>query len=231
MLDQGNVASASPVQPSDRIAEANHRIANSLAVIAGLVQRDLSRLSRHGRAVSVAAARDTLAETKARIEAVARLHRALSHAPGGEAIDAGLYVQQIADELVGSLARSSSVALRFAGEIGCYITPGHALHLGMILTELLTNAVKYAHPTGIDGEILVTCRRLPDGLQVEVVDDGIGFPEDFDPDCDGHTGLNLVRSLATHMGAKLLFHNGALGLRCVVELPTTNPGLQRGQAL
>jgi two-component sensor histidine kinase len=223
MLAQVDNAPPSLPPAYERIAEANHRIANSLAAVAGLVQHDLSRLGRDDSAISSADARDTLVEVKARIDAVARLHRAMSRETGDDqTVDASLYLEQVAREHVASLARASSVALRFAGEIGCPIAPTQALDLALIVIELLTNALKYAHPAGVDGEIAVACRRVPGGLAVEVADDGVGLPVDFDAGSDGNTGLKLVRSLARQIDAKLSFHNGALGLRCVVEVSTVH---------
>lgn len=221
MLVNDDVIHASHVLSSEPIAEANHRIANSLAAVAGLVQHELARFGRSDGTVSVAEALDILAEVKARILAVARLHGAMSQQPADPSIDAGLYIQQIAGEVVTSLARPSSVTLRFAGEIGCPIDPARALHLGMIVIELTTNAIKYAHPTGVHGEIVVACRRVPAGLAVEVADDGVGLPEGFILETDGHTGLRLVRSLARQVGADVSFRNEALGLRCVIEVPLT----------
>jgi two-component sensor histidine kinase len=219
MQTHRDVMTAITVGPSERIAEANHRIANSLAAISGLVQRDLSRLARGGTSITAAEVRDTLVEAKARIDAVARLHRSLSREPDDDrTIDAGLYVQQVAQELVGSLTRSSSMTLRFAGEIGCPIAPARALYVGLIVIELLTNSVKYAHPTGVDGEIVVACRRVPNGIAIEVADDGIGLPEDFDVEGGDHHGISLVQSLARQIDAELSIFNEALGLRCVLKL-------------
>jgi two-component sensor histidine kinase len=63
-----------------------------------------------------------------------------------------------------------------------YIDPRHARHAGLITAELLTNASKYAHPTGLPVKVNVHCETNDDGsFLVAVTDDGVGFPENFDP--------------------------------------------------
>ena len=72
-----------------------------------------------------------------------------------------------------------------------HIDPRHALHAGLITAELLTNASKYAHPTGLPVKVHIHCETKDDGsFMVEVTDDGVGFPENFDPSIRWGTGLS-----------------------------------------
>ena len=97
--------------------------------------------------------------------------------------------------------------------------------MGLIVTELVTNAVKYAHPAGAPGRVEVRCRRAcDDSVEVSVADDGVGFPEDFDPVSDGGLGLRVVRSLARQLGADLAFESGPLGLTVRVTAPPERDG-------
>jgi two-component sensor histidine kinase len=81
------------------------------------------------------------------------------------------------------------------------------------------NAIKFAHPTGVTGHLLVGCNRREDMTVIEVVDDGVGLPERFDPTVDGQFGLQLLRSLASQLKARLEFDNTGLGLSVRLSLP------------
>jgi two-component sensor histidine kinase len=76
--------------------------------------------------------------------------------------------------------------------------------LGLILNELITNALKYAFPEG-EGKVLIKVKRTGNELVLTVKDTGIGFPEKDVPSC--HLGLNLVESLAMQIGGSALFQN------------------------
>jgi two-component sensor histidine kinase len=202
----------------DRVAEANHRIANSLSAIAALVQHRLVGL-RSDHAIAASEVRQILAEVRARVDAVARLHRILSDAGDDVPVDIGGYLQQIASELVSSLSSKDSVTLHFVCELGCRVAPDRALYLGLIVVELVTNALKYAHPAGVHGEIAIRCYRGVDAIVVDVSDDGVGFPEGFDPDGDSSSGLRLIRSLAEQIGGRVSFESNSLGCQSMIYAP------------
>ena len=77
-----------------------------------------------------------------------------------------------------------------------------ALSYGFIVTELVINAVKYAHPAGAPGRIDVRRRAAGrDAIVLSVTDDGVGLPEGFDPEIDGGLGFRSVHSMARRLGA------------------------------
>jgi hypothetical protein len=94
-------------------------------------------------------------------------------------------------------------------------TSTHVTHFyaGLITAELLANASKYAHPAGLPVKIHVHCETGDDGsFVVEVTDDGVGFPENFDPCTDGGRGFQLMRALANGLNAELQFQHDSLGV-------------------
>ncbi len=202
----------------DLVAEANHRIANSLGLISGLVKRQVSELDAR-RHYSHSQVRRILDDVRGRVDTVARFHRMLSGPAGEGPVEVGSYVHQLASYLVCSLSSPEAVTLLFMCELGCRLERARALHLGLIVCELVTNSIKYAHPTGVHGQIQIRCRREPQGIAIEVSDDGVGLPEGFDIERDGGTGLRLMRSLAQQIGATLAFEDGGLGVRCAVRIP------------
>lgn len=201
------------VGSDDRLSEAQHRIANNLALIAGYTRLQATRLHKSGQPLSAREASIVLEEVAARIETVGELHRLLS-APGhgAQGIDLGRFLAKLCGGLMEtvSFAGDTSIAHRDAG--GCMVRPDQATPVALIVCELVTNALKYAHPTGVAGRILVSCRSTGDGLVVEVSDDGVGLSEDFDPTADGGLGFRVVRGLARQLGADLAYQSGGLGL-------------------
>jgi PAS domain S-box-containing protein len=90
----------------------------------------------------------------------------------------------------------------------------------LIVSEAVTNAIRYAHPTGIAGRITVTCSLVSEaGVTIEVTDDGVGLPEGFDPATDGGTGFRVMRALSQRLGAALAFESTSLGLRVSLRVP------------
>jgi two-component sensor histidine kinase len=202
----------------DLVAEANHRIANSLSALAGLVQHQIQGLKKDERALEMAEVRQMLGEVRARVDAVARLHRALSDIPPSAPIDLGRYLQQIASELVATLSPPGGTILHFACELGCRVAPDRGLYLGLIAVEIVTNALKYAHPAGVGGRIAFNCWRTTDALVVEISDDGVGFPDGFDP-IKSLSGLRIVRSLVEQIGGTVGFESDDLGVTCTIQAP------------
>lgn len=201
--------------------EANHRIANNLSAIAGLVRLHAAEVaSRRADLFSGADVRSMLDEIGSRIETVGRLHRLLSDAPPGEEINLAVHLTETAEALVSSLSRGDLISLSCDGVENCYIDPDQAAPVALIVNELVTNAIKHSHPAGAPGNIMVRCGvGLGGSLYVEVEDDGVGLPEDFDPRTDGSLGFQVVRGLADQLGARLVFDGDGIGLRVRLMVP------------
>lgn len=209
------------LRPDDLHREANHRIANNLAVIAGLVRMHAAEATaRAGARFSGAEVRSMLDEIGARIDTVGRLHRLLSGAPAGAALELGGYVADIAETLVASMADGERVTLAVRSQHGCYLHPDLAGVVALIVSELITNAIKHAHPAGAPGKVMLRCGEgLAGSTYVEVEDDGVGLPENFDPWKDGGLGFQVVRGLAQQLGARLIFDAEGIGLRVRLIVP------------
>ena len=204
----------------DLAAGPDRRIADNLSIVAGLVREQASSLDGRSGTIDRDEVQTILAELGGRVDAVARLHRLLAEHPEEPALGLGEYLQDISAAIVAALSDERDIRLRFACDPYCFVPPERALSLGFIVVELVTNAVKYAHPTGVAGEIEVGCDQDADGtITVQVSDDGVGLPEGLDPMKAGSLGLRIVRSLAAQLGARVGFEYDALGLSCVLQMP------------
>jgi two-component sensor histidine kinase len=200
-------------------AEANHRIANNLALIAALMRTQALRMAENARPPSGDEMRVMLEEFSVRVEAVAWVHHLLSGPQDQVSVDLGTYLREIAGGIVASLSVSGENDLTFLADPDCCVDSDTALSLGLIVAELVTNAIKYAHPAGVAGKIEIECRRADGKLTIEICDDGVGLPEDIIPICSHSFGFRLVRSLAARARARLAFLGTELGLRVTLELP------------
>jgi two-component sensor histidine kinase len=192
--------------------EADHRVANSLAAISGLVR------VRARSADVLADPKTFLLEIADRIDTVARLHRLLARS-NNENVRLAEYLQEICDKLASALATN-----RPEYAVDCSperILPYNvALPLGLITAELFSNSLKYAHPTGLPVTISVSCSQTPTGeLLFSYDDDGVGFPEAFDVSQDGHLGMQFIRSLSGQLGATHKWHSDPLGIQFQMQVP------------
>ena len=205
-------------ETESRLSEAHHRIANNLALVAGFVRLQASALERDERTLGPREARRLLDEIGIRIDTVARLHRLLSVDPGQSRIDLGEYLTTTCEALA-ETAADQPVEL-FCDANACMTDADQAQLIGLVVAELVTNSLKYAHPAGAPGRIEVRCRKLGDSaLLISVADDGVGLPEGFDPRTDGGLGMRVIRSLSQQLGADLDFDAGGLGLAVRITVP------------
>lgn len=214
------------LSPGMLVAELNHRIANNLTLIAGLVRMQAASVAKAGAPLSAEAAFLLLEEVGSRIETVGQLHRLLAQRGAGASLDLGRYLRDIAEAAVGSMAPRGETRLAYTST-RCEIGTDQALPLGFIVGELATNAVKYAHPAGVAGRLTLGCHARPGGATlIEVSDDGVGLPEGFDPRTDGGLGMRMVRRLADQLNATLTFNSSAMGLTVRLLAP---PGALDGE--
>jgi two-component sensor histidine kinase len=204
------------------MAEADHRIANNLASLGGVVRLQRNAISRSGDTFTTKQVCMLLDDIGARIEVTAKLHKSLALTVQGNGVNLGDFLQEIS-EMIGTLGPEGKMDLTFDSSSDGYIDPRHALHAGLITAELLTNASKYAHPTGLIVKVHIRCETEDDGsFMVEVTDDGVGFPENFDPSTDGGLGFQLMRALANGLDAELQFEHGSLGVCGRLVKPKTS---------
>jgi len=115
------------------------------------------------------------------------------------------------------------VELIETGTADCPVSADDFLPLSLIVTEVVTNALKYAHPAGAPGKLMIGCRREPDeSIIIEIADDGVGFPERFDFAVSGGTGSRTIHVLAQQIGAEISFDSRATGLRFALRLPAAD---------
>ena len=176
------------------LKEVNHRVANSLQLVNSLV-------GMQAASVTEPAARAALADTQARILAIARVHQRLYTGGDASCVDLKDYLENLVGELAASLGADERRRLTLEA-VGAELSTDKAVALGVVVAELVTNAFKYAYPPGASGEVRVILEKTGAGLTLAVEDDGVGLPATPSPRGTG-MGMRVVRAMAATLGAKL----------------------------
>jgi two-component system, sensor histidine kinase PdtaS len=192
------------------IREIHHRVKNNLQTVAAL-------LRMQARRTELPEARGALEEAVRRVGSIALVHELLSTTP-----DESVPFDQVADRVLSMVAEVSSseggVRPTRTGSFG--VVPAEvATPLAVALSELVQNAVEHGLGGGA-GTLEVHAEREGTRLQVEVLDDGVGLPELFDPATSDRLGLQIVRTLVEgEMGGRLLVERRQEGgTRAAIEI-------------
>ena len=217
----------SPSQSAQLADEANHRIANHLAMLAALTRLQGKQLGEMRKATSAEDVQRLMDEVAGRLETVGKVHRLLANSSNGAPIDIAEYLETIANGLVSSLTANGQTTLHCRFSATCVLPAEQAVALGLLIGELITNAVKYAHPAGVMGAIKIEGSKSDDGaIAIEVSDDGVGLPDDIDPLHSQSVGFRTIRVLAKQLGASISFDDDGLGLSCVLHIPHAGRALK-----
>lgn len=194
------------------LAEANHRVANYLGILSGLVETRRMAVARGSPTLTRDQVGHMLDGIAAKIASMAQLHRALAYRRGEADVSLGDYLTQSCSVVIATLGIADRV--RFSSTLAkCgKVSAGQAQSVALIVNELLMNALKYAHPTGIPVQFRLACRRDDDGqIIIETEDDGVGLPDGFDVTRDGGLGFKVIRTLVDSLGGRFEANSDSLG--------------------
>lgn len=189
------------------LKEVNHRVANSLQLVSAFVSLQSRNLEDEG-------ARAALEDTQRRITAIAQVHKRLYTSSSVEAVEIGDYLASLVEELRETLSVPGALRdIRLATQ-PVMLPTDKAVALGVIVTELVTNAFKYAYRPGEPGEIRVVLRKEGENrFQLRVEDDGIGMSGEI-----RGTGLGsrLIGAMANTLKSKLSYDAAPAGVHAVL---------------
>lgn len=177
------------------VAEVNHRTANSLALVAALVKLQSNTMKDP-------AAKSALDETEARIYAVASVHKRLYSSGDVRFVALDEYLSGLLEQLEASMQEEGlGSSLRYDLDPVRLATDA-SINLGVVVTEWVTNAFKYAYPNS-RGEVRVRLKGLAGNrAELTVEDDGVGRSEQTVVQGTG-LGSRIVKAMATTMGGAI----------------------------
>ena len=189
--------------------EMSHRVKNSLTSVVGL-------LRVQARSAESEEVRNALDDASARVETIAQVHDHLWRGSQIGFVDLEDFMIELCKKLKGATGR---LALHCQVD-SMLLSADHAIPLGLLVNEIVTNAVKYAYPEG-EGVIEISAREIEGQLRLEVSDQGIGLPDDFDIDQPRTSlGFKVIKGLVGQLQGHMAVVTGATkGTRFLVNLP------------
>lgn len=177
------------------LKEVNHRVANSLALVASFAHLQAG-------AASDPNVREVLGQMQARIQAIASVHRRLYTSQNVEQVELHAYLATLVEDLEAAM-RAAGRDHRIELEADPVNVPtDKAVSLGVIVTELVTNAYKYAYPAGARGVVRVGLKAGDGKASLTVEDDGVGFKGAKESTGTG-LGMRVVTAMAASLRSKV----------------------------
>jgi two-component sensor histidine kinase/CheY-like chemotaxis protein len=176
-------------EKEELLREIHHRVKNNLQIISSLL--DMQTLRIEDKKVVGA-----LLDSRSRIQTMALIHTQLYQSENLEEVDMGNTIRKLVDELLQMYLKDETNISSVVTAEGIILPISQVIPLGLIINELVANALKHAFREMKKGCIEISIRELADDIiKLTVKDDGIGIPEDFDASNTKTLGLKLVRTL------------------------------------
>ncbi len=186
------------------LSEVHHRVKNNLAVISGLIGLQINRIQDE-------TAKQLLDICQNRIKSMALVHEKVYQSETFSAVNFSEYINSIAGDLISSYHRGKKKIDIHVSVHDIFLDIDTAIPCGLIINELITNAVKHAFPETIYPEMRIKFQKVENTYTLMVQDNGIGMPDDVDSSSATTLGLTLVRALMRQIKGNMRFDSDAQG--------------------
>lgn len=186
------------------LREMAHRTKNNVAILNGMIRLE----ARHGGPEAATA----LEATARRLQVMAEVYDHLSLKEDSRSVNMRYFLTEVVEKVFQSLAPSGPVSFKVLCE-DIHLPNSHALAIGMIANELVTNSLKYAFPGDKPGSVLVSLSK-GDGIELSASDNGVGLQDSTDP---GGLGSRVVQLLAQQLDGEIAYERLNPGLRVRVR--------------
>ena len=188
-------------------SEADHLISNNLSLLNSFIR--LKAGSTDDKDL-----KHVLLDVAGRVDMVGRLHRILASMTS-EDVKITRLLEEVC-EAMRSVAGDCKLRITVECPEAATLRPEAALQLGLLTTELLSNSAKYAHPTGLPTNVrIILAEERGGALSLSFEDDGIGFPEDFDPAQSDSLGMKIIWSASQKLHGQCEWRDLGVGLQLV----------------
>ncbi|WP_292346526.1 PAS domain S-box protein [Methanoregula sp. PtaB.Bin085] len=196
------------------LREIHHRVKNNLQII-------ISILRLQKRHITDPVTLTALMDGESRVRSMALVHEKLYRSKDLEHIDIGDYLKALTQYLFTTYAiEQRRIAFSVAiGDLSLDIQ--RAIPIGLILNELISNALKHAFPEGRKGEVRITGKKEEDRILIFIEDNGVGFPDGLDWKHTQSLGMHLVMTLIDQVRGTIELATGSKGSRFTISIPVT----------
>lgn len=193
------------------LMEVNHRVANSLTLVVSMAHMQAS-------ATAAGETREAMEDFANKVYAIAQVHKRLYTSQDIRSVALDTYLAPLVRDLHQGIAAKRTIRNIALECIPIAVSIDKAISIGVILSELITNASKYAYPGEASGEVRVTCDQRDDGWVVLAVeDDGIGLQGG--PPTGTGLGSQVMTALAHSLSGELAFVPLQRGTRAELRFP------------
>jgi two-component sensor histidine kinase len=195
--------------------EIHHRVKNNLQIVASLLNLQAARIRQPEARAEFASARD-------RVRALATLHRHLYLQGEVHTIDMPGFLKELCNQLFQAMGETPGKRITLSIDASpLQMSSDQAVPLSLIVTEAVSNALKYAFPRGRGGKVHVSLTSDEEAAELVVEDDGVGIPagkSETETGTRDGIGLTLIRGFARQLGATMTVHEDH-GTRYAVHIP------------
>ena len=196
------------------LREIHHRVKNNLQVISSL-------LSLQGRQVVDPIAQQAIQEGKNRVKSMALIHQDLYQEENLVGVSAQKYIEKLTQSLVNSYQISAD-KIQVKTDIDAIdLDVDTVIPLGLILNELISNALKYAFVEEQEGELMVSLKQVDQSLELKVKDNGKGLPDNFSPEKSTGLGYRLIQAFTKKLKGQLEMLPSNMGTQVQLNIPLT----------
>ncbi|MDZ7792882.1 MAG: PAS domain S-box protein [Spirochaetia bacterium] len=203
------------------VREINHRVKNNLMMLDSMLNLELASLQEQSERSAgqeqsePRQAAEILSKVKGRIRAVGLVHEMLYSSSQDKAVEAGSYLQELGESLLeADGAKREKVVLIFEVDNALWLPVKMVIPLGMIFSELLTNALKYAFPGDGRGHVRVQLASTGQAqYELRVCDDGVDLPADYDQKSRS-IGHSLISGLSRQLNGEFEIEAGGTKEKC-----------------
>lgn len=197
------------------LKEVNHRVKNNLQIVMNLLASKSVYLSSES-------AQQAILDSQSRVRSIALIHDQLYKTDNITQISIFLYINELVDSFYDFLGNDIN-NIEILCEVDDFMLDvSQAIPIGIILNEMVTNALKYAFPNQQQGTIKICVKKVNLFVEVEISDDGVGMPKNFDMSNVNTLGINLLEGLTAQLGGSLQLKNKN-GLTISVRFPLKSP--------
>ncbi len=195
------------------LQEGNHRVTNSLQLVASMLSLQANAATPEMRA--------QLQEAVTRISAIARAHQRLYRTRQISSLNLGDYLSDVCHDMDDAAAHCDVTVTVAEGVI---VATDRAIPISLLVTELITNAAKHAYAEGEVCPVLVTLKRKgADEIVIAVRDEGRGIPADFDYKKSKGLGMRIISAFLSQLQAEMTIKHRKPGTEFVIEIPLAAP--------
>ncbi|MEX1132423.1 MAG: histidine kinase dimerization/phosphoacceptor domain -containing protein, partial [Flavobacteriales bacterium] len=178
------------------LKEVHHRVKNNLQIVSSIFSLQTAHVGEDKRIL------DLLRDSRDRIRSMSFIHESLYQNKDFSSIDLADYMEGLSRNLMMSYSLTGKVRLETDLQ-RVDLALDQAIPCGLILNELISNALKHAFPEGREGTIHMGLQLVDNKVSISLRDDGLGTPPGFDPQRDANLGLELVHTLVEQLDGHL----------------------------